>query len=179
MTDRPVWLLDIDGVVNACTKKPDRNVWPADQWIRGHAEANGHRWPILFARPVAAFLREVHESGRAEIRWHTTWQHEAAHVAELLDLPEFPVQDAPEFTARTGEWWKLPAALRVVEDEHRPLVWTDDDAGDPWDLPRGDRARLAAAAPTLIVAPSHTTGLTPKHLRQIDEFLDTHGGQRA
>ena len=80
----PVWLLDIDGVLNAAAKKPDRNVWPAADWIEGRAhEAGGAAWRILAARPVVDFIRGVHEEGRAEIRWHTTWQHDAAAVAKL------------------------------------------------------------------------------------------------
>lgn len=175
---RPVWLLDIDGVLNAATKKPDGSVWPAEQWVHGHAEGGGNRWPILFARPVADFILETHDKGRAEIRWHTTWQHDAGRVGKLLGLPDFPVHDAPEFRTLSTTWWKLPGALRVVEAEQRPLVWTDDDAANSWDLPPADRARLHDGAPTLIVAPSPNTGLTPKHLRQIDDFLDPHAGDR-
>lgn len=174
MTDPPVWLLDVDGVVNAATKKPDRSVWPADAWIHTHATSNGHRWPILVAQPVVDFIRDVHEQGRAEIRWHTTWQEDANCLADILGLPTLPVQDAPEygdyFAERRNGWWKLPAALRVVEGEGRPLVWTDDDAC-PFDLPRAARARLEHTQPTLIVTPSPNSGLTRKHLRKIDAFL--------
>lgn len=170
----PVWLLDIDGILNAASKKPPRNVWPADQWVHGRASDGRHTWPILFARPVANFIRRVHKEGRAEIRWHTTWQHDAAAVGKLLDLPDFPVQEAPEWATylacNTDDWWKTAAALRVAEVERRALVWTDDDA-DRWSLPQADRDRLTSAVPCLIVAPSSTTGLTPKHLRQIDAFL--------
>jgi hypothetical protein len=176
----PVWLLDVDGVLNAATKKPDRNVWPTDQWVHGRASDGRREFSILFARPVADFVRRVHDEGRAEIRWHTTWQHEAAAVGKLLGLPDFPVQKAPEFAEPDvglvdGElvrrpWWKIGAALRVVEDEGRALVWTDDDAV-AFSLDRATRYRLTSAKPCLIVAPSSTTGLTPKHLRQIDEFL--------
>lgn len=170
----PVWLLDVDGVVNAASKKPDRNVWPADQWVHGRADDGRREWPILFARPVADFIRRVHEEGRAEIRWHTTWQEMAVGIEKLLDLPSLPLQESPEWQVHlrgdTEEWWKIGAALRVVEDEKRPLVWTDDDA-DNWHLERPVRDRLTSAGPCLIVAPSVTTGLTPKHLRKIDAFL--------
>lgn len=167
----PVWLLDIDGVLNAASKKPVRSVWPRDQWIAGHAHDGRQSWPILAARPVAEFIREVHETQRAEIRWHTTWQQEARAVGKLLNLPDFPIADAPEWAdaLRLDQWWKIGAALRVVEDEGRRLVWTDDDAGDRWNLPAGIRERLEGRA--LIVAPSPYTGLTPKQLRQIDRFL--------
>jgi hypothetical protein len=179
----PVWLLDVDGVVNAISRKPDRSVWPADQWITGTANADGTDWPILAARPVIDFIRQVHGSGRAEVRWHTTWQRDAANLAKLLDLPEFEVQDCPEFatrrqslgglspTAVRAAWWKLPAAERVVGGEGRALVWTDDDAAWPV-MPREAAADLARCAPTLIVTPQTHLGLTGKHLRKISDFLD-------
>jgi hypothetical protein len=175
-TDRPVWLLDIDGVINACTKNPDRSVWPADAWVR--PEAKGHRrvWPILAATPVVEFIRQVHEAGRAEIRWHTTWQEMAVNLGAALDLPRFPVQDAPEFLSwdlgRAAGWWKLPAAERVLRDEGRTLVWTDDDI--TWSLGRRGSDDLRELGPVLLVSPSELTGLTPKHLRHIDDFLDLH-----
>jgi hypothetical protein len=69
------------------------------------------------------------------------------------------------------EWWKIGAALRVVEDEKRPLLWTDDDADSFWNLPKPVRLRITTAQPTLIVAPAPETGLCKRHLRQIDAFL--------
>lgn len=180
MSDKPVWLLDVDGVLNAATKKPDRNVWPLADWCEGRANDGPRQWPILFARPVADFIRSVHEQDRAEIRWHTTWQGDAVNVAKLMDLPDFPVQESPEWRAHLAggrvklhddEWWKIRAALRVVEEEKRPLLWTDDDADSTWKLPPAVRTRITSTQPTLIVAPASETGLCKRHLRQIDEFL--------
>lgn len=185
---RPVWLLDVDGVINACTRKPDRNVWAADQWKTSKATANDREWPITWSTAVVDFIREAHESGRAEVRWHTTWQHEAQAIADLTGLPKFDVADAPEFLEheqrssaseaeriREGRarpaWWKLPAAERVVRDEGRPLIWTDDDI--TWSLHSYDKDKgLRAHAPALLVSPHVQTGLTRKQLRQISDFLD-------
>lgn len=182
MSELPVWLLDIDGVVNAIGKG-DPSVWPKAQWRQGRAEATGQEWPITWAVPVVDFIRDAHESGRVEIRWHTTWQHEACNFAELVGLPVFAVADAPEFeeqaahaiAAGTPKWWKLPAAERVVREEQRPLIWTDDDI--TWSLARYDAdARLRTHAPALLISPDQHTGLTPKRLRMIGDFLDIHGG---
>lgn len=174
MTDVPVWLLDIDGVLNAISSKPDRSVWPAAGWRRFEATdaRTGTTWPILAAEPVAAFIREVRTSGRAEVRWHTTWQESANKVGAELGLPELEVQEAPEF-AEDGEysptWWKLAAALRVIEEEQRPLIWTDDDATMGRIMPTPyDRVK---AFPNLLIAPQQRIGLTRKQLRAIDEHL--------
>lgn len=185
MSGIPVWLLDVDGVINAATKKPDPNVWPKDQWVQGNAQCDGREWPITWSRPVIEFIREVHGTGRAEVRWHTTWQHEASAISDLTGLPQFGVAEAPEFEGGSGytaqafreakrsTWWKLPAAERVVREEKRPLIWTDDDI--TWSLHRYNAdAGLRAYAPALLVSPNERTGLTRRHLRQISDFLDIH-----
>jgi hypothetical protein len=166
----PVWLLDVDGVINACTLRPDPNVWPEDQWRREKV----HGFWITAAQPVLDFITRVHKDGLAEIRWHTTWQRDAALIEEAFGLPPLPVQDCPEFaTAHTSErWWKLPAAERVVMEEGRALVWTDDDID--YSISGKDAGALGVmrqARRILAISPSDRTGLTPKHLRRIDEFL--------
>lgn len=169
--DVPVWLLDIDGVVNAYGAGGlPTHAWPKDDWIV--TKANGFN--IWAARPVLDFIRSVHTDGSAEIRWHTTWQNDSHLLAEALDLPEFPVQPAPEFLDQGGflrrdMWWKLPAAQRVLAEEKRRLVWTDDDAA--WSLRGGQEAELSALGPVLVLAPSEQTGLCPRHLRKIGAFL--------
>lgn len=170
----PVWLLDIDGVVNAATMKPDRNVWPADQWRELKVDVRGHRLRVLVADPVLAFVRQVHDEQLAEIRWHTTWQDDAAAFAQACDLPHLPVQDCPEFSRldRTRRWFKLAAAERILMHECRDLLWTDDDLA--WEMRRaGARAvtLMRQVARIELISPSPLTGLTPKHLRKIETFL--------
>lgn len=166
----PVWLLDIDGVINACTPKPDPNVWPRNQWCR--QEVNG--FDILAAQPVLDFITEVHTGSHAEIRWHTTWQHDAQKVADAFNLPTLPVQDCPEFATRhaTDLWFKLPAAERVVMQEARALVWTDDDISYARSSEMAAFNLMRQGQRILTICPSPYTGLTPKHLRLIREFLN-------
>jgi hypothetical protein len=190
MAEPAVWLLDIDGVLNVASRKPPTFVWPRDEWIQSKASDGKHQWSILAARPVVDFIRRTHLGGLAEVRWHTTWQAEAAAVADLLDLPEFEVQEAPEYESYFAErchdeWWKLPAAMRVAQEgrapswrDSRALVWTDDDATGR-NLTQRDRDQLAALAPTLIIAPQARLGLMPRHLREIETFLTDHNGRKA
>jgi hypothetical protein len=166
---RAVWLLDIDGVINAASRRPPTHAWPEADWIDTKASDAKRQWRILAPRPVLDYIRAVHEGQLADIRWHTTWQHHAQQVAAALDLPTFPVQEAPEYieAPHIAGWWKLPAALRLLEAGHR-LLWTDDDAID---LHRTERSELAAAGSILIASPDPQTGLCRRHLRDIDTFL--------
>ena len=175
VSGRPVWLLDFDGVLNAIARKPDPSAWPRELWVTGTAEVDGVAWPVLAARPVLAFVREVHVAGLAEIRWHSTWQqHADAVIRPLLELPAFPVQPSPEHgLGRAYEgWWKLPAAERVLHEEKRPLLWTDDDIRSERTRPGRGLGAVEGAERALLISPRANIGLTPKHLRQIREFLD-------
>ncbi len=175
--ERPVWLLDVDGVLNACSSKGCRTVWPRECW-NSHlvADLDGRKWPILVADPVVSYLRAVHAYGDAEIRWHTSWQHSAPErLAPALGLPDWPLVVAPEYhdpAEHTAHgWWKLAAAARVLDEEGRRLVWTDDDIGFGAQLLDNQVAALLRRPGVLAVTPRTTIGLTRKNLLAVDEFL--------
>jgi hypothetical protein len=157
-------------------------VWPAAEWIRATAlSAYETEWPLLAAEPVLRFLRQVHERGRAEIRWHSSWQEYSVNVGGALGLPDWPVLPCPEYEKQAptltplpslvSDWWKLPAALRVIE-EGRPLLWTDDDTRRK--LPSKDIAALGNGV--LVISPAEDKGLTRHHLRRIDAWLARQAG---
>jgi hypothetical protein len=154
------------------------------------ARAGGISYPILAAQPVLDFIRDVAASGAADVRWHTTWRHDAVvHLAPALGLPALALEDAPEFDAArhgpsgylgayTGwRWWKLPAARRAIA-AGRVLVWTDDDLART--SVRGEIAEEPIPADTtLLIAPRPDVGLTPRHLRTIAAFLERWRQQRT
>src|SRR3712207_9460322 len=76
--DRPILLLDVDGVLNAA------RVDLPEGWERG--TLNGY---VLAWNPtITKRLRELHESGRVEIQWLTTWTTDAERLlAEPMGLP--------------------------------------------------------------------------------------------
>lgn len=163
---KPIWLLDIDGVINSTLRRFPTKTWPEGQWLSKHVWSGRSRWPIHVAVPVRDYVRTVHEMGLVEIRWHTTWQETANNVSRVFDMPEFPVQPAPEFLEDLTDWWKAPPAVRVLL-ENRPLLWTDDDLNylskEEWALFRG--------AGAVLIRPDTGTGLSPANLQQIDQFL--------
>jgi hypothetical protein len=181
-TGPPVWLLDIDGVVNALALRVPTGVWPQGAWVQRIVQTSGvdgtrSTLPILAARPVLEFIHRVYDEGLAEIRWHSTWRTAAVlDLAPTLGLPPIPISIAPEWVGGQATWWKLPAARRVVASGRR-LLWTDDQVNlylaDPVSGP--PLTALAAEAGTLLMSPDGDTGLTADDLRQIDEFLRAAG----
>jgi hypothetical protein len=165
--DVPVWLLDVDGVVNA-----RRPAW--DQpFAHGNAFVDGVAYRLQWAPPLTRYIKAVHKRQAAEIRWATTWVDHVHQVERLLRLPAFRTAfrglgTAPSVGAPDR---KLGAALHVVEIEQRPLIWTDDDAIP---IMGTQRRRLEeAGVPVLLIAPDPYEGLGPVHLERIDAFLAT------
>ncbi|MEO6886278.1 MAG: hypothetical protein ABI232_08350 [Jatrophihabitantaceae bacterium] len=170
---RPLWLLDIDGVVNALATTALSAPWSIGQWIQRtvFAPIDGRglvTLPVLAARPVLDFITSVHESGAAEIRWHTTWRGAAiTHLAPVLGLPQFPMSIAPEWQTRTDSFsWKIPAARRAVAAGRR-LLWTEDALAGHG-LPDATAAGLDDA---LLISPQSEIGLTPSNLASIAGWL--------
>jgi hypothetical protein len=167
--DVPILLLDVDGVLNAAR-------WELREgWERG--TFNG--FVLSWDPTVTARLRELHESGRVEIQWLTTWTTDADELlAEPMGLPRgLKVHDRDD-VAPTGYsgpagglagWWKLAAARAVAEAEpDRRIIWIDDDLAEQAE----DTGEWLAAHPhVLVVAPDLLEGLTHQQLDAIEAWL--------
>ena len=166
----PILLLDVDGVLNAVQFD-----LPAG-WRRG--TFNGF---VLSWNPtVTARLRDLHDSGRVELQWLTTWTERADQLlAEPMGLPRglrthsrddvLPTGFQGVFRGVSG-WWKLAAARAVASEQPgRRIVWIDDDLAEQAD----DTSEwLAANGHVLVVAPDLFTGLTHEELDQVEAWLD-------
>jgi hypothetical protein len=181
----PLWLLDVDGVLNAVAKRPDRGVWR--DWRRGSASADGVTWPIWFSPTVTGTVARLHESGVVEVRWLTTWGAQAnGELRTLFGLPELAVAGEPphvagdhgadshgeavalEANGGRASWWKLDAVRRIVGDEpERPVIWTDDDLGGERDAVTWVERNVPRR---LLVSPRPDVGLTPRQLRAIRSY---------
>ena len=167
----PVLLLDVDGVLNA----PRADL--PEGWQRGRFNGFLLSWdPTVTAR-----LRELHEAGRVEIQWLTTWAEDADRLlAEPMGLPRGLRTHAREGLVPTGYsgpaggdsgWWKLTAARAVAEAAPtRRIVWIDDDLADlapdteDWLAEHGHERLLA-------IAPDTLTGLTHRQLDELEAWL--------
>ena len=167
--DVPILLLDVDGVLNAARRDPPEG------WRQGVFNGFLLSWdPTITTR-----LRELHESGRVEIHWLTTWTTNADRLlAEPMGLPRGLKTHAPFDATPTGflgqlrgqsGWWKLAAAREVAEAEpDRRIVWIDDDLAEQ----AADTGEWLAANPhVLVVAPDLFVGLTHAQLDEIEAWL--------
>lgn len=169
----PVWLLDIDGVLNAVGgRNVFRNKWPESLWLESEYTVHGSGpYRVVVAQPVVDFINLVHGQGLVEVRWHTTWQHDALRLGEWLKLPSFPVHPAPEYLATFKRgWWKLPGAYRVTK-ENRSLIWTDDDIR--YEIRPNNQLYQPS---NLIISPDDRYGLSPDDLDKIKTFLEKETG---
>jgi HAD domain in Swiss Army Knife RNA repair proteins len=165
----PVLLLDVDGVLNAV------RLDIPESWQRG--TYNGYS--LLWDPTVTARLRALHESGRVELQWLTTWTEKAdLLLAEPMGLPRGLRTHSREGVLSTGfsgerrgipGWWKLAAARAVAEAEPgRRIVWIDDDLAEQAE----DTSEwLAANAQVLVVAPDLYAGLTHAELDRVEAWL--------
>ena len=163
--EKPVWLLDVDGVLNVA-----RPGWGAPP-RNGIAHFGGVEFHMRWAPALVAEIIRLHRSDQVEVRWATTWANHITQVEGLLRLPSFPVafntpEDDPAVKAPA---LKLETALDILEREARPLIWTDDDA-----IPHAPALlnRLAAPGiPVLLVRTDPRVGLQPEDLAAIEQFL--------
>ncbi len=166
----PIWLLDVDGVLNA-----DRPGWSAAPRSRKltvpYVEPRTGfttfqtfrlRWaPMLITR-----IKQLHAAGRAELRWCTTWCPEADQLERLWGFPPLArawTEDLYGFRAVEAK----RAAAREVLAAGRRLIWTDDDA-----FPRTGELvdELTAGGRALLIKPDGRRGLQPADMDDIETF---------
>jgi hypothetical protein len=160
---KTVWLLDVDGVVNAT--RPGWSAAPRHATVSDGQMSYRLRWaPALVGR-----IRKVHQSGLVEIWWCTTWCPWADQIERASGLPVLrrAFDHGPDVTVDETQAAKLGVALRVV-DAGRRLVWTDDDA-----IPAGGpaRAQLLVSDQALLIAPKPRVGLQPVDMDAVDAFI--------
>ena len=163
---KPVWLLDVDGVIN--TTKPGWGAAPSRSLVWSAADNTSYllRWaPLLVDR-----IRGLVLTGRVEIRWCTTWCPEAERLEQLWHLPQLDRALEADPMPRGAECWPLKqAAAWDVLAEGRRLIWTDDEALPP---PGPERDELTAEGRGLLIAPRAARGLQPADLDLIEKFAE-------
>ena len=124
--DRPLLLLDVDGVLN-----PVRRSSPRFRRFECVVEGYGFRL-LLDPRHGAKLIALRRETG-AVLAWATTWGERAnEEICPRIGLPPLPVVpiagDPPRPAGVNLKTWHVAEYVRG-----RPFVWFDDDLG-PADL---------------------------------------------
>jgi hypothetical protein len=159
--DRPVWLLDVDGVINVG--------WPgwAGASRSGNAYSSGQEFAIRWAPALIARIRALHGRAAVDIRWCSTWCCDADQLERLFDLPALERAWTADVNGPVAAAAKLAAARQVLAEQRR-LIWTDDTEV-PTEGPLYDE--LTRDGRALLIAPHSRRGLLPEHLDAIEAFV--------
>jgi hypothetical protein len=165
--DRPLLLIDIDGVLNA---------FDARRLDRHQRRAQAGAYVVVLDRRHPAWFRTLAE--HAELRWATMWQEQAATIfGSVADIgTDWPYLDFDSVwmhrtVGRTGVGvggYKWPL-IEQCGESRRPLVWIDDDMTDrhlAW-----AQRRDTEEAPTLFVRPHPARGFTEDHYDAVLSFV--------
>lgn len=159
---RPVWLLDIDGVL-----RPDgAPAWPEAARTR---TADGLR--VTFAPSLIDWVRELVVTGAIDLVWSTTWCGRIDRMLEVFDLPGYDPDPARPRTVEAWNWYVngepamllKHAALQVALDSGRPVIHTDDHV-----------ACNVAGPDYLAIRPETASGLSQEHMLTIASFVASH-----
>jgi hypothetical protein len=156
-TERPLLLVDIDGVLSLFAPPMRPGASPAERVVLGdgtwhQVEGIAH----LLSPAAAAHLLALRSW--FDLVWCSGWEERANdHLPHLLGLPVLPTlrfdRDVGGSVAPRAHW-KL-AAIDAYAGPDRPLAWVDDaldDACREW--------AAARPGPTLLVGTAPHTGLT-------------------
>lgn len=163
--NKPIIALDVDGALSPVTTAGDELDPKLKAWD-SYSQGSPKSFEAWIADGVLDFLKSVHEKGRAEIRWHTSWGS-AVHWSLEPDfgLPHW--ERIPEVSST--KWWKLAALEEVHQSNPETrIVWIDDDISKKV---RHKKVDELFNGKCFTVSPNKRIGLTPKHLQQIDDFL--------
>jgi hypothetical protein len=172
-TDRPIWLLDFDGVINAT-----RPGWGRAPFTRGvYAPALHTRFVVRWSPALVDRIRAIIHAGDVDVLWATSWIPDTDRLERALGLPHLRsawddhADQGVDPAAFDHKWDAAEAVIRTG----RPLIWTDDTvAPDVVAKPGYISSLLAAGQHALIIRPDTRRGLQPAHLDQIERFIGRH-----
>jgi hypothetical protein len=158
LSDKPLLLCDIDGVISLWGFSPDER----PPGVFGVVDGIPH----FLSTRAAEHLLVL--SDAFDLVWCSGWEEKAdEHLPRLLGVPRgrphltFDGHARSEVSAHGH--WKLAAIERHAR--RRPAAWIDDALDDAC------RAWAAArTAPTLLVATEPAQGLTGEHARRLLDF---------
>lgn len=196
LVKKPIWLLDVDGVLNAL------GAVSLSEYAVTQASAAGGTYSIAYNPAVIHRIASLHRDGSIEIRWLTTWCDAAnSSLGPAIGMPALEVEGVSDYrreqrwrygnrlapdigqpdgsktvpVQRPAMWWKSTAAERVASrDKDRLVVWTDDELNYRINIGHVD---WIAESPNIFpLTPNSQTGLT---LEQVDLIVGAMVGAEA
>lgn len=164
-------LLDFDGVINAVSKNPPRNIHPLDTWNQTICVDHGVKeteYPIMYSTAVIDFINELSKDN--DVVWLTTWRKDTAQFKEKLGIVDLPFADELTHKPDPLEWWKYGIAKKLIED--KPFVWIDDEF--KYGRTKEQTELIGHCHPHLCIGPVITYGLTMKEMTRIKQFCEDY-----
>jgi hypothetical protein len=162
--DVPIWLLDVDGVINASRPGWGNAGIKRDVWVSCRNEFI----KLRFSPELVAEMVKLIRKGAVEIRWATSWCCEATRLEEVLRLPYLQRCWTDCFDSDQAALPKAVAAQDVLRQGRR-LIWTDDVEVPEPDTER--YARYTENGRALLIKPKSSRGLRPGHIDLIKSWI--------
>jgi len=147
---KPILLVDVDGVISLFGFAQDRRPDGGFHWINGVLH--------YISSQAGGRLRRLGE--HFELVWATGWEETAnEYLPRLLGLPgELPCLRFDDYPVFGQAHWKL-GAIDHFSGPHRPVAWIDDSLDE-------DCFNWAAArtGPTLLVQTESDKGIEDEHV---------------
>jgi len=163
-SQRPLIIIDFDGVINPMAQMPWEAVWD-DMVDSSFTEAMGYRTPITYSPTVVQFFHDIREF--ADVVWLTTWKDDTRFFPEAFGFPDIPwLDEIPGKFIR--DWWKADVIATLPRD--RKILWIDDEIplhedSEEQILIRSFQGMLSCIVPTTSI------GLTPDDIQKIANFV--------
>lgn len=168
-TERPVWLLDFDGVLNAVNTEGDTTIW-ADWEVRGRGSSPESIPWYLWAPEAVSVVREAHGAG-VRVIWCTDWMGVTQKLHETIPALPPRMEYLTDRIAGPSKHWKVNAAMATVPDG-APLLWTDDHLKVRLLREKVSKEWLARrAGDTTLIAPHKKRGITPRDVATIRAWV--------
>ena len=167
MSERPLLLIDVDGVLN-----PFRR--PGPEWVKTKCSAGGRSYNMLLNPAHGPKLLDLAATVGCELVWATTWEHDAnTEIGPKVGLPHLPVIEVDrdtQYLRRGGDI--MPKTPHVADwVKGRPFVWLDDDLTN---LDEKYLREHEGVGDFLVIHVDEQFGLTDGHLAEAAVWLTEH-----
>jgi hypothetical protein len=162
-------IVDVDGVVSPVgdTATP----WN-DDVVAGHVFG-----PVTVSPTLCTRLDALAATPGVSCWWLTSWTTQMRQSMHPFPGPHWPVvADGPQAAATDDGWWKLQALESWLNShpEVASVAWCDDHLRSDHRA-AAQRSLAARGVRSLLISPRTNAGLTPAHLRRLEEWAHAPG----